>query len=88
MLQCLLRASDEMWRYENVIVPALKSGKIVFEVAPCTDTHCEGIPVDVHAEIMRRLPTPVSLTVGDDLNKLRWAKDAVECLKSAPLAAP
>jgi len=84
MLECLLRVSDALWRYESLVAPALVKGHIVVEIGPEIDYRRlleRGLPFDIWNSVSLRVPSPTILfTVGEDftLTDFQCLKDSIE----------
>lgn len=87
VLECLIRVSDSLWRYDRIITPALKAGHIVLEVGPEIDEQRllqRGLERDLWNHIRAQMPKPSAAYTVDDLitDDFRVIKDSIEHAKN------
>jgi 8-oxo-dGTP diphosphatase len=94
VLDCLLHASDALWRYESAVAPALAQGHIVIETGPEIDGQRlleRGLEPEIWQVVSERIPKPIAVfTVGEEFNLMEFQalKDSVEDLKTHASSAP
>jgi len=81
MLEALLHTSDTLWHYEQAVVPQLRAGRIVLEVAKPDESARllqRGLAKDILWELQQRVPAPTLFSHVEEAT----AKDLLLALKN------
>ena len=92
MMEALIQASDELWRYESLIAPKLREGMTVLVTgelpqAPWERLAARGLEEDLAAAVTSRIPCPAfTLNVGEnfDPDTFELLKRLVETTEDVP----